>query len=98
MCILPSDLIFILLQAEVSDYENEITKIRQGMSEEEIAASDLNSKIEEATKRIQSIKCEIARLREYVREEYHKLTKLYDKFLEKLEYETKNVSDAFKKL
>jgi len=86
------------LEAEVSDYENEITKIRQGMSEEEIAASDLNSKIEEATKRIQSIKCEIARLREYVREEYHKLTKLYDKFLEKLEYETKNVSDAFKKL
>ena len=68
------------------------------MSEEEIAASDLNSKIEEATKRIQSIKCEIERLREYVREEYHKLTKLYDKFLEKLEYETKNVSDAFKKL
>merc|ERR1719439_297962 len=59
------------LEAEVSDYENEITKIRQGMSEEEIAASDLNSKIEEATKRIQSIKCEIARLREYVREEYH---------------------------
>ena len=68
------------------------------MSEEEIAASDLNSKIEEATKRIQSIKSEIAQLREYVREEYHKLTKLYDKFLEKLENETKKVSDAFKKL
>ena len=68
------------------------------MSEEEIAASDLNSKIEEATKRIQSIKSEIECLKEYVREEYHKLKKAYNTFLEKLEYETKKVSDAFKKL
>ena len=68
------------------------------MSEEEIAASDLNSKIEEATKRIQSIKSEIECLKEYVREEYNKLKKLYNAFLEKLEYETKKVSDAFKKL
>ena len=68
------------------------------MSEEEIAASDLNSKIEEATKRIQSIKSEIECLKEYVHEEYNKLKKLYNAFLEKLEYETKKVSDAFKKL
>ena len=68
------------------------------MSEEEIAASDLNSKIEEATKRIQSIKCEIECRKEYVHEEYNKLKKLYNAFLEKLEYETKKVSDAFKKL
>ena len=68
------------------------------MSEEEIAASDLNSKIEEATKRIQSIKSEIECLKEYVREEYHKLKKAYNAFIEKLEYETKKVSDAFKKL
>ena len=68
------------------------------MSEEEIAASDLNSKIEEDTKRIQSIKSEIECLKEYVREEYHKLKKAYNAFIEKLEYETKKVSDAFKKL
>jgi len=44
------------LEAEIKDYQKEIEKIRQGMSEEEIAASDLESKIAEVNRQNDEIK------------------------------------------
>merc|ERR1712227_671608 len=68
------------LEAEIVDYENEIKRIRQGMCEEEIAASDLNLKITEVKQRIESLKSEIQNSKQEVREEYQKLKASYMKF------------------
>jgi len=86
------------LEAEIVDYENEIKRIRQGMSEEEIAASDLNLKITEVKQRIERIKSEIENSKQEVREEYQKLKASYMKFCENLKAENKKIQDAFKKL
>merc|ERR1712223_1485852 len=86
------------LEAEIVDYENEIKRIRQGMSEEEIAASDLNLKITEVKQRIERIKSEIEDSKQEVREEYQKLKESYEKFCENLKAENKKMQDAFKKL
>jgi len=86
------------LEAEIVDYENEIKRIRQGMSEEEIAASDLNLKITEVKQRIESLKSEIQNSKQEVREEYQKLKASYMKFCENLKAENKKIQDAFKKL
>jgi len=86
------------LEAEIVDYENEIKRIRQGMSEEEIAASDLNLKITEVKQRIERIKSEIENSKQEVREEYQKLKESYMKFCENLKAEYKKMEDAFKKL
>lgn len=86
------------LEAEVIDYENEIKKIRKGMSEEEIAASDLNSKIAEAKQKNDSIKREIEDLQKSVREHFYTLKNAYMAFCARMESETKKVQDAFNEL
>lgn len=68
------------------------------MSEEEIAASDLNSQIAELKQRNDVIKSEIEDLDKTVREHFHTLKTAYLNFCAKMESETKKVQDAFNQL
>ena len=68
------------------------------MSEEEIAASDLNSKIAEAKQKNDSIKREIEDLQKSVREHFCTLKNAYMAFCARMESETKKVQDAFNEL
>ena len=88
----------LFLQAEIKDYENEFQKIRQGMSEEEIAASDLESNITDAKLRNEKIKQETESETKLIEENFGKLMTSYKKFNAKMETELRNVAIAFSKL
>ena len=83
---------------EIQDYENELQKIRQGMSEEEIAASDLESSIADAKRRNEKIKSETDAEVKVVRENIGKLMDAYRRFNAKIEGDMKKVGESFSKL
>lgn len=86
------------LEAEISDYENEIRKIRQGMSEEEIAASDLESTITDAKQTNERIKGETESEITLIRDNFGKLMNSYKTFNAKMDIELRKVALAFSKL
>merc|ERR1712223_61830 len=65
------------LDVEIRDYEDQIQKIRQGMSEEDIAANDLTASIAKAKKKNAQLRHEMEIEVQQVRDEFQKLILSY---------------------